>query len=326
MANLSEDPVWVDGIYQLETTDVVLGGPDGIDNVQAKALANRTAYLKQEVDARAPIASPTFTGAPEAPTPAAGNDSTRLATTEFVTQALASILNAPPSTLDTLNELAAALGDDPNFSTTMMTLLSQKAPLASPAFTGTPEAPTANPGTNTTQLATTAFVVAAVLAQSKQSIGSYSFALANPSPSHFLELNGATYNRSTYADLFNFADTNGLLTTEAAWSTAKGLFSDGDGVSTFRLPDYRGAFLRVLDGGANLDPGRSLGSYQEDEFKEHSHLQYFRPAQLTGGTDYFSRGNDPVSHVTTQTNGVQASGGAETRPKNYATRAFIRYA
>jgi len=59
-----------------------------------------------------------------------------------------------------LNELAAALGNDPNFATTVTNALALKAPLASPSLTGTPVAPTAPPGTNTTQLATTAFVAA----------------------------------------------------------------------------------------------------------------------------------------------------------------------
>lgn len=51
MANLQETDVWVDGIYQLETTDPVMGGPDGIDNVQAKQLGSRTKYLKKGQDA-----------------------------------------------------------------------------------------------------------------------------------------------------------------------------------------------------------------------------------------------------------------------------------
>ncbi|MDF0606615.1 hypothetical protein HZU77_013275 [Neisseriaceae bacterium TC5R-5] len=50
MANLTEKPVWEQGIYQLETSDPVLGGPDGIDNLQGKQLANRTAYLKKQLD------------------------------------------------------------------------------------------------------------------------------------------------------------------------------------------------------------------------------------------------------------------------------------
>ena len=68
------------------------------------------------------------------------------------------IIDSAPGTLDTLNELAAALGDDPNFSTTITNSLAAKAPLASPTFSGTPTAPTPALNINTTQIATTAFV------------------------------------------------------------------------------------------------------------------------------------------------------------------------
>ena len=50
MANVTQTPVWEDGIYQIETTDPVMGGPEGISNKQAKQLANRTLYLKQRAD------------------------------------------------------------------------------------------------------------------------------------------------------------------------------------------------------------------------------------------------------------------------------------
>lgn len=50
MANLQEKPAWEAGVYQLETSDPVLAGPDGIDNLQAKQLANRTAFLKKQID------------------------------------------------------------------------------------------------------------------------------------------------------------------------------------------------------------------------------------------------------------------------------------
>lgn len=82
----------------------------------------------------------------------------------YIAAALAALVASSPSTLDTLNELAAALGNDPSFATTVATSLGLKAPLASPALTGTPTAPTAAPGTNTTQLATVAFVQAAIAA------------------------------------------------------------------------------------------------------------------------------------------------------------------
>lgn len=84
------------------------------------------------------------------------------ALTSYVDSQISSLIDAAPGTLDTLNEIAAALGDDPNFAATITSQLSLKAPLASPAFTGTPTAPTATGGTNTTQLATTAFVQSAI--------------------------------------------------------------------------------------------------------------------------------------------------------------------
>lgn len=50
MANLPETPQWEEGVYQIEVSDPVLGGPDGISNRQAKQLASRTSYLKQKVE------------------------------------------------------------------------------------------------------------------------------------------------------------------------------------------------------------------------------------------------------------------------------------
>jgi len=73
--------------------------------------------------------------------------------------AAAAIVDAAPATLDTLNELAAAINDDASFASTVTTALGTKAPLASPTFTGVPVAPTAALNTDTTQIATTAFVI-----------------------------------------------------------------------------------------------------------------------------------------------------------------------
>ena len=68
-------------------------------------------------------------------TPAASSNDTTPATTAYVTTALANLVDSAPSTLNTLNELAAALGDDANFSTTVTNSIAAKAPLASPTFT-----------------------------------------------------------------------------------------------------------------------------------------------------------------------------------------------
>ena len=110
----------------------------------------------------APKASPTFTGTPKAPTPAAGNNTTQVATTAFVQAALTALIYGAPATLDTLKEIAAAINNDPNFSTTINNALALKAPLSSPALTGTPTAPTAAQSVNNTQIATTAFVKSAI--------------------------------------------------------------------------------------------------------------------------------------------------------------------
>ncbi|EEY8976115.1 phage tail protein [Escherichia coli] len=73
--------------------------------------------------------NPTFTGEPKAPTPAAGNNTTRIATTEFVQTAITALINGAPDTLDTLKEIAAAINNDPKFSTTINNALSGKQPL-----------------------------------------------------------------------------------------------------------------------------------------------------------------------------------------------------
>jgi len=104
------------------------------------------------------LASVPLTGIPTAPTATLGTNTTQLATTAFVQAAVAALIASAPGVLDTLDELAAALGDDANFAATITSALALKAPLASPPLTGTPTSPTATAGTNTTQIATTAFV------------------------------------------------------------------------------------------------------------------------------------------------------------------------
>ncbi|KHS73817.1 hypothetical protein QT13_04240 [Pectobacterium brasiliense] len=143
MANLSEQESWIDGIYQLEVSDRVAAGPGGISNRQAEQLASRTTYLKKMQETTgdslqkhlaasdphsqyAPKNSPALTGTPTAPTAASGSNDTQLATTAFVKAAVAALVNGSPAALDTLQELANALGNDPNFSTTILNALAGK--------------------------------------------------------------------------------------------------------------------------------------------------------------------------------------------------------
>ena len=89
----------------------------------------------------APLASPALTGTPTAPTAAAGTSTTQVATTAFVGTAVADLVASAPAALNTLNELATALGNDASFSTTITNAIALKSPLASPTFTGTLTAP-----------------------------------------------------------------------------------------------------------------------------------------------------------------------------------------
>ena len=87
-------------------------------------------------------------------------DTTVIADKTYVNTAISNLVDGAPALLDTLNEIAAAIGDDSNFVTTITTALATKAPLASPDLTGIPTAPTAAADTSTTQIATTAFAKA----------------------------------------------------------------------------------------------------------------------------------------------------------------------
>ena len=82
------------------------------------------------------------------------------ATQTYVDTAVNNIIGGAPGALDTLNELAAAINDDASFASSVTSSLSLKAPLASPALTGTPTAPTQATSNNSTRIATTAFVKA----------------------------------------------------------------------------------------------------------------------------------------------------------------------
>ena len=125
-----------------------------------------------------------------------GGNWIELANKSYVDTQVTALVDSAPATLNTLNELAAALNDDASFSTTVTNSIATKAPLASPALTGIPSAPTASSGTNTTQIATTAFVQAAV-----SGAGSYNNAAVDThlntstaSTNEVLSWNGSDYD------------------------------------------------------------------------------------------------------------------------------------
>ena len=111
-------------------TDLSNLTPTGQAKLDCKAnvdLSNLSNTGQGKLDAKADLASPALTGTPTAPTASAGTNTTQIATTAFVAAAIAAIVDSSPAALDTLKELATALGNDANFSTTVTNALAAQA-------------------------------------------------------------------------------------------------------------------------------------------------------------------------------------------------------
>ncbi len=252
--------------------------------------------------------NPTFTGEPKAPTPAAGNNTTRIATTEFVQAAITALINGAPATLDTLKEIAAAINNDPKFSTTINNALALKAPLSSPALTGTPTAPTAAQSVNNTQIATTAFVKSAIAAMvgsapaALDTLNELAAALGNDPNFATTMLNALAGKQPLDNTLTNLSgkDVAGLLaylglgegsalpvgvpvpwpsaTPPTGWLKCNGAAFSAEeypelakAYPTNKLPDLRGEFIRGWDDGRGIDAGRVLLSIQAGMLEKHRH-------------------------------------------------------
>ncbi|EEZ5238286.1 TPA: phage tail protein [Escherichia coli] len=278
-----------------------------VDDKMAKHLAAPDPHSQY-----APKESPTLTGTPKAPTPAEGNNTTQIATTAFVQAALMALINGAPATLDTLKEIAAAINNDPKFSTTINNALALKAPLSSPALTGTPTAPTAAQSVNNTQIATTAFVKSAIAAMvgsapaALDTLNELAAALGNDPNFATTMLNALSGKQPLDNTLTNLSgkDVAGLLTylglgegsalpvgVPVPWPSATPptgwLKCNGAAFSaeeypelakaypTNKLPDLRGEFIRGWDDGRGVDAGRALLSLQDDSFEAHRHESFF---------------------------------------------------
>lgn len=135
--------------------------------------------------------------------------------------------------------------------------------------------------------------------------GTLAYFGASTAPAGYVKANGAAVSRTLYAGLFNAIGTT---------------FGAGDGSTTFNLPDMRGEFVRGFDDSRGVDSGRLIGTQQGDQFRSHNHGDTFQiywengsrfASNSTWGFDY--------SHQTGY------SGGNETRPRNVAWLACIKY-
>ncbi|MFV2395698.1 phage tail protein [Escherichia coli] len=255
--------------------------------------------------------NPTFTGEPKAPTPATGNNTTRIATTAFVQAAITALINGAPATLDTLKEIAAAINNDPKFSATINNALSGKQPLD--------ETLTHLSGKD----------VAGLLAYLGLGEGSalpvgvpVPWPSATP-PTGWLKCNGAAFSAEEYPELAKAYPTN-------------------------KLPDLRGEFIRGWDDGRGADSGRGLLSFQKATLVESfglvrspttgSYRLVTRPTETVSDntsnymtTDYDSREGlySPATaypSIELPPTGAGAGAGFRVRPRNIAFNYIVRAA
>ena len=145
LAELSQDAInsaLVMGLHMSKTYDDnanTITIESTLTNVDNTSDANKpiSTATQTALNLKSPIASPTFTGIPTAPTALSSTNTTQIATTEFVQTAIANVIDSAPAALDTLNELAAAINDDASYASTITTALGTKSPINSPTFTGT---------------------------------------------------------------------------------------------------------------------------------------------------------------------------------------------
>ncbi|MFU1354831.1 phage tail protein [Escherichia coli] len=186
--------------------------------------------------------NPTFTGEPKAPTPAAGNNTTRIATTAFVQAAITALINGAPDTLDTLKEIAAAINNDPKFSTTIKNALAGKQPLD-------------NTLTHLSGKDVAGLLAYLGLGEGAPAIGVPFFWPSAAMPDTvidswsgmvFLKFNGAKFSATDYPVLAKV-------------------------FPALALPDARGDFIRIWDDGRGIDVGRTLLSGQSHTIMDHAH-------------------------------------------------------
>ncbi|WP_111995184.1 phage tail protein [Escherichia coli] len=332
-----------------------------VDDKMAKHLAAPDPHSQY-----APKESPTLTGTPKAPTPAEGNNTTQIATTAFVQAAITALINGAPATLDTLKEIAAAINNDPKFSTTINNALALKAPLSSPALTGTPTAPTAAQSVNNTQIATTAFVKSAIAAMvgsapaALDTLNELAAALGNDPNFATTMLNALAGKQPLDNTLTNLSgkDVAGLLTylglgegsalpvgVPVPWPSATPptgwLKCNGAAFSaeeypelakaypTNKLPDLRGEFIRGWDDGRGVDSSRGLLTSQDHLFASHGHWfdQYYALKSFDPTGGRFVVTADAFGElITANSISTVSVGGSETRPRNVAFNYIVRAA
>ena len=264
MANLQETARWETGIYQLETSDPVMGGADGIDNRQAKQLGNRTLWLKNELE----LMSRTIPAAVTKSDAVNSDSSTDVATSKAVKAAYDKAVAAE-------NAASGAVKTGGNKAFTAGATFKAGAFVADTVgdFNANQWLQIGSNNVNSyfynkrsgkylsmrndgeLRYDGKRILNASDLLGMVPS-GTVLYFAGQTAPAGWLKANGAAVSRTAYAALF------------AAIGTTYGA---GDFLNTFNLPDLRGEFIRGWDDGRGVDTPRSIGSAQAHALQSHQH-------------------------------------------------------
>ena len=269
----------------------------------------------------AALASPTFTGTPSAPTASAGTNTTQIATTAFVTGQFLPLTGGTVTgnvTLNAQSDIRFADADSSNYVALQApATVASNLTLTLPAADGSSGQALTTNGSGALAFATIGGVPT----------GAVFYFAASTAPTGFLKANGAAVSRTTYAALFAITGTT---------------YGAGDGSTTFNVPDLRGEFIRGWDDARGVDASRAFGSAQaaETNLLSHTHSSTVTayeggsPGTLTYGAGYTEKynqqseqmeNNPDVASLTYTTGGPSPAGGAETRPRNVALLACIKF-
>ncbi|MFC2714279.1 MAG: phage tail protein [Kingella denitrificans] len=342
MANLQETAQWETGIYQLETSDPVMGGADGIDNRQAKQLGNRTLWLRNELVRISRTIPAAVTKSDEVNS----DSSTDVATSKAVKTAYDKAVAAESAASGAVKTSGNQdIGGEKTFTATAFFKAGAMVADSVGDFAANQCLQIGANNVNTylynkrsgkylsmrndgelrydgKRLLDASDLLGMVPS------GAVLYFAGRTAPAGWLKANGAAVSRTAYAALF------------AAIGTTYGA---GDGRTTFNLPDLRGEFLRGWDDGRGVDTGRALGSAQADAVRQHYHgIGYISPNNDDGAfvvrnwttaeqqNLQFINGNGnsairtlSASSNLSTTNAIDESAG-ETRPRNVALLAIIK--
>ena len=274
----------------------------------------------------AALASPTFTGTPLAPTAASGTNTTQIATTAFVASSFLPLAGGTVTgnvTLNAQSDIRFADADSSNFVALQAPeTVAANLTLTLPAADGSSGQALTTDGSGALSFATIGGVP----------IGAVFHFAASTAPTGFLKANGAAVSRTTFAALFAITGTT---------------YGVGDGSTTFNLPDLRGEFIRGWDDARGVDVSRAFGSAQAELTKlvSHTHNTQFvgannanNPYTNAYGSQqppeqnnigYNTGGDNPQDisyfNFNIATSAPSTAGGAETRPRNVALLACIKF-